>query len=103
MSTSRAALLLLVLTAIPASAQPKGGQVQPDKVAVGTIYTGAVVEASFMVFEPGTDPKIKLDVTPPKFVKVLNKATHHQQFGAGNDFVCGTVEIAIDAAAAADH
>src|SRR4029078_7163441 len=85
-----------------AAAQPKTGKVQPDKIAVGTVYTGATAEASFMVFEAGTDPKIKFEVTAPKFVKVLAKEARHQQFGPGNDFVCGTVEIAIDTAAAGD-
>jgi hypothetical protein len=95
-------LVALVLT-VPAVAQPKGDSVQPDKIAVGTVYTGATVEASFMAFEPGTDPKIKFEVKAPKFVKVLNKETHYQQFGKGNDFVCGTVEIAIDTTAAGEH
>jgi hypothetical protein len=96
-------LIVLALAVAPAVAQPKAGTVQPDKIAVGTVYTGSTVEASFMAFEPGTDPKIKFEVTAPKFVKVLNKDTQHQQFGPGNDFVCGTVEIAIDTAAAAEH
>jgi hypothetical protein len=100
MTSYRTAVLLLALFAGPASAQPKGGDVQPDRIAVGTVYSGATVEASFLVFEPGTDPKIMMRVTAPKFVKVLNKAIHHQQFGAGNDFVCGTVELAIDTSAA---
>ena len=90
-----AVLLIGTLTGT-AAAQPKGGQVQPDQLPLGTVYTGATVEASFMVFEPGTDPAIKLDVTAPKFVKVLNKETHYQQFGPGNDFVCGSVSFAVD-------
>src|SRR5258708_29428420 len=102
-ATRRVALLCLAVVSVPAAAQPKAGQIQPDKIAVGTIYTGAIVEASFMVFEPGTDPKIKMEVTAPKFVKVLTKGTHHQQFGPGNDFVCGTVEFAIETAAAGDQ
>jgi hypothetical protein len=100
---SRSCLVAALAFTVPALAQPKGGQVQPDKIAVGTVYTGATVEASFMAFEPGTDPKIKFEVTAPKFVKVLNKETRFQQFGKGNDFICGTVEIAIDTAAAAEH
>ena len=39
---------------------------------------------------------VRLDVTAPEFVTVIGKRTHAQQFGAGNNFVCGTVEIAID-------
>lgn len=103
MSPSRPVVLLALVLAVPITAAPKAGKVQPNKIAVGTVYTGATVEASFLVFEPGTDPKIKFEVTAPKFVKVLGKDTHHQQFGAGNDFVCGTVELAIDTSAAADH
>jgi hypothetical protein len=97
------AFVAAMLAASPAIGQPKAGKVQPDKIAVGTVFTGATVEASFMVFESGTDPKIKFEVTAPKFVKVLGKNTHYTQFGPGNDFVCGTVEIAIDTAAAAGH
>jgi hypothetical protein len=98
----RAVPLLLVLATAPAVAQPAAGKVNPDRIDVGTVYTGATVEASFQVFEPGTDPKIKFEVTAPKFVKVLSKDTRYEQFGKGNDFVCGSVEIAIDTAAAAD-
>jgi hypothetical protein len=101
MSPTRILLAALVLAA-PAAAQPKAGKVQPNKIAVGPVYTGATVEASFLVMEPGTDPKIKFDVTAPKFVKVLTKDARHQQFGPGNDFVCGTVEIAIDTSVAGD-
>src|SRR4051794_30973310 len=99
MSPARVLLFALALVA-PAAAQPRAGKVTPNKIAVGPVYVGATVEASFMAFEPGTDPKIQFDVTAPKFVKVLNKDVRHQQFGPGNDFVCGTVEIAIDTAAA---
>src|SRR5262249_30742799 len=74
----------------------------PDKLVLGTVYTGAIAEASFMVFDAGTDPKIKLEVTAPKFLKVIHKETHHQQFGAGNDFICGSIEIAIDTSAPGD-
>jgi hypothetical protein len=96
MSRAPLAALLLVALAGPATAQPTGGQVQPDRLPLGTVYTGATVEASFMVFEAGTDPDIKMEVKAPKFVKVLKTGTHHQEFGPGNDFVCGTVELAVD-------
>ncbi len=102
MKPLRAALFLFVLSAGRASAQPTRGDVQPDRISFGTLYTGAVVEASFMIFEPGNDADIMLGVTVPDFVKVLNKATHAQQFGLGNDFVCGTVEITIDTTAAGE-
>ena len=95
-----AVALLLTCSANQLLAAPNNGDVQPDRIAFGTVYTGATVEASFMVFEAGTEANIKLDVTAPKFVKVLNKSTHYQQFGKGNDSVCGSVEIAIDTTSA---
>ena len=100
MTPFRTAALFLLLTAGTTASQPKGGEVQPDRIAFGTVYTGVTVEASFMLFEPGTDPKLALQVTAPKFVKVLRTAVHIQEFGKGNHFVCGTVEIAIDTKAA---
>jgi hypothetical protein len=93
-------ILFLLIAASPAFAQPKGGEVQPDKIAFGTVHTGSIVEASFMMLEPGTDPKIPLTVTAPKFVKVLSKSTLARQYGPGNDFIAGSVEIAIDTTAA---
>jgi hypothetical protein len=102
MTPFRTAALVLVLSAGTTAAQPKGGDVQPNRIAIGTVYTGATVEASFMLFEPGTDPKLALKVTAPKFVKILRTAVRTQEFGKGNHFVCGTVEIAIDTKAAAE-
>src|SRR5262245_28997677 len=64
------ALALFLFVAGPAAAQPKAGQVQPDKLDVGTIYVGATVEASFLIFEPGTDPTIAFSAEAPKFVKI---------------------------------
>jgi hypothetical protein len=99
----RTAVVLLVLTAGHAAAQPKAGQVQPDRIDFGAVYTGATVEASFLVFEPGHNVNnIALQVTAPKFVKVRHTATHSQEFGPGNLFVCGTVEISLDTAAAGE-
>src|SRR5437773_1815597 len=102
MTSFRTAVLLLALTALPASAQPKGGEVQPDRIDFGTVFTGTTVEASFLVFEAGTDPKIKFEVTAPKFLKVLSKSTHAQQFGPGNNFIGGSVEFILDTSAAAE-
>ena len=96
------ALVALLLLAVPLAAQPRAGKTQPDKIALGTVYTDATVEASFLVYEPGTDPKIKFEVTAPKFVKVVNKSADARQFGKGNDFVAGTVELALDTSAAGD-
>lgn len=102
MTPFRTAAFFLLLTVGTTAAQPKGGQVQPDRIAVGTVYTGATVEASFMLFEPGNDTTLALKVVAPKFVKVLRTAVRTQEFGKGNQFVCGTVEIAIDTKAAAE-
>lgn len=98
MSPFRAAAILVFALTGPCLAQPKTGEVQPDRLDFGTIYPGAIVEASFMVFERGLDKNIELSVAAPPFVKVLNKETHAQQFGAGNDFICGSIEIAMDVA-----
>jgi hypothetical protein len=92
----------LVAVAVPASAAPVVGQVQPDSLPFGTLHTGAVAEGSFMIFAPADDPKPKIKVDAPKFVTVLNTGTHAQQFGPGNDFTCVSVEVAIDAAKAGD-
>jgi len=96
------ALLVLALSAVPAVAQPKANDVQPDRIPFGTVYAGATVEGSFQVFEPGNDAGIPLAVEAPKFVKLRHKATHAQQFGPGNDFIVGSVEFALDTSAAGD-
>lgn len=89
-------LLLLAVCASPVLAQPKTGQAQPDRLAIGTVYTGAIVEASFLVYEAGKNAAIKLEVKAPKFVKVLKKTTEAREFGKGNDFVYGLVELSLD-------
>ena len=94
--------LLLALATAPAVAQPTANEVQPDRIPFGTVYAGAIVEGSFLVFEPGKDADVPFAVTAPKFIQVRHKATHVQQFGAGNDFVCGTVEFALDTSAPGD-
>lgn len=98
-----AAVLTLALTALPAFGQPKAGQVQPDRIPIGVVHVGAIVEASCMVFEPGKDSNIPFSVvTAPKFVTVRHTGTHHHQYGPGNDCVCGTIEFSIDTSAAGD-
>ncbi len=79
----------------------KGPEVHPDRLAFGTVYTGATVEASFRVSEPGDDANIKLAVTAPEFVKVL-KAIRPPQLGLDADNIEGIVEIAIDTASAGE-
>jgi hypothetical protein len=78
------------------------GQVQPDRIAFGNVYTGATVEASFMVLERSDNKNIKFEVTAPKLVKVIKKSTDTQEYGPGNKFVRGSVEIAIDTSAAGE-
>jgi hypothetical protein len=98
-----ALILVLLLFACPAFAQPKLGEPQPDCLHLGVVYVGATVEASFAVRETGDDPKIQFDVRAPKFVKVLHKSTEVQQFGAQNKpIVWGSVEIGIDTTAAGE-
>src|SRR2546426_12738822 len=101
MTSFRTAALLLALTALPAYAQPDSGKVQPDRIDFGTVYTGTTIEASFLVFEAGTDPKIKFEVTAPEFLKVLGKTTHAQQVGPGHNFIGGSGGCTPDTPAAA--
>src|SRR5437667_2319567 len=55
-----------------------------------------------MVLDRGDDKSIKFEVTAPKFVKVIKKSVDTQQYGPGNNFVRGSVEIAIDTSAAGE-
>lgn len=99
MSLSRPTTSVLVALVLPAAAmaQPKSGDHIPDRLPVGTVYVGSVVEASFVVFEAGDTVKgVKLEVDPPPFVKVIDKKTSLREYGPGNEFVAGSVTIAID-------
>jgi hypothetical protein len=87
---------------VQASTKPKANDVQPDRLPLGTVYTGAIVEGSFLLLETGTDTNIPFSVSAPKFVKVGRTATYHQEFGSGNDFICGTVEFAVDTSTSGD-
>jgi hypothetical protein len=99
MKPLRLAILVLVSCAGGARAQPMSGHVQPDRIAFGNVHTGATVQASFMVLQPGDDNKIKLEVKAPRFVQVIRKSSDTQEYGPGNKFVRGSVEIAIDTSA----
>ncbi len=96
------AVLIIAFSAAPAVAQPKAGDIQPDRIPFGTVYAGALVEGSFQAYEPGSDADIPLTVKAPKFVKLQYQATHAQQFGPGNNFIVGSVEFALDTSAAGD-
>jgi hypothetical protein len=96
MKTFRWITILALFSAGQAAAQPKAGQVQPDRLDLGTVHVGATVEASFMVMTPGKDAKAKFEVTAPAFVKVLRTTTDTQEYGPGNAFVRGSADLAID-------
>lgn len=91
-----AALLLVALLVRPGHAQPRVGDVQPDQLELGTVYVGATVEASFLVYEDGQDTTIPFTVTAPRGVKILNKLVEAREFGPGNKRVGGSVEYALD-------
>jgi hypothetical protein len=99
MTRFRLAVLVLLLGGGGARGQPMSGQVQPDRIAFGNVHTGATVEASFVVFERGDDKRIKFEVTAPRGVRVIGKSIDTQEYGPGNKFVRGSVEIAIDTSA----
>jgi hypothetical protein len=98
MTATRSAVLLVVLSAGPVAAQPKVGQAQPDRLPLGTLHVGATAEASVMVWAAGNNANAPVQVTAPKFVKVLGTSTEPCQIANAN-FVLGTVEVAIDTSA----
>jgi hypothetical protein len=100
MKTFRFVTILAFVSAGEAAAQPRPGQVQPDRIPFGTVHVGATAEASFMVLTPGKDAKTRLEVTAPAFVKVLRTTTDTQEYGRGNTFVRGSVEVALRTAKA---
>src|SRR5262249_40729515 len=103
MTSYRIAVLVFLLSACPTAAQPKAGVPQPDRLHVGTVYVGAVVEASFLIREEGKNLDIKLEVEVPKFVRMLKKWNEIKEYGPTNtDFVVGNIEFAIDTAVAGE-
>jgi hypothetical protein len=91
-----ALLLLVSLFAARVNGQPKVGQVQPDRIVFDKVYSGATVEASFLVFAaPNADGNTKFAVTAPPYVKVLRKDTDISTAGGGQ-FLRGSVEFALD-------
>lgn len=81
-----------------AGAPPVAGQVAPDSLPFGTLHTGGVAEGSFLVFAPPDDPKPKVKVEAPKFVKVLSTQTFTRDVAPGTVFNCIVVEVALDTA-----
>jgi hypothetical protein len=81
-----------------ASAAEPGAQ--PDCLHFGTVYDGRTVEASIMVLELGNDEKLKLDVSAPKFVKVVSTKKHVQKYQ--DDYVCATIMLTLDTSAVGD-
>jgi hypothetical protein len=82
-------------------ARPKPGNVQPDFIDFGTVYTGAIVEGSFMIFVPGKDTDRPFAVAAPPFVKVRGKSTQLRDHSLGK-VVGATVEFVLDTSAAGD-
>jgi hypothetical protein len=76
------------------------GESQPDRLHLGTVYVGAIVEASFLLRDASNNPDIQFDVLAPKFVTVLNKSKVVRQFGLQRPSVVGSVEIGIDTTSA---
>lgn len=81
-----------------AGAPPVAGQVAPDSLPFGTLHTGGVAEGSFLVFAPPDDPKPKVKIEAPKFVKVLSTQTFTRDVAPGTVFNCVVVEVALDTA-----
>jgi hypothetical protein len=98
----RLTILVLMLGAGSAGAEPMNGEVQPDRLSFGIVHTGATVEGSFMVLQRGKDKRLKFEVAVPKRVKVIKKDIDTRQYGPGNDYVRGSVEIAVDTSAAGE-
>src|SRR5262245_16957291 len=96
MTRFAAAFAFLLLGVAPVLAQPKPGTAQPDRLPFGTVYTGALVEGSLLVFEPGKNPDILIAVAAPEFIKLGRPTTEARQFGPGRDFICGSVEFTLD-------
>jgi hypothetical protein len=94
-----AALLFVACSLVPAFAQ-KGTTIQPDHLPFGTVYTGAIVEGSFLVITPGKDTKVPFTVTAPKFITVRGKDTYTRQSDDAKDFLYGSFEFVVDTAAA---
>jgi hypothetical protein len=79
-----------------ATAQPKAGELQPDRLSFGTVHVGATLQAGFMVLTPGNDANTKFEVAAPPFVKVLRTDVSTQEYGPGNAFVRGSVDLVVD-------
>lgn len=89
------ALFALLLFSATSAAQPVSGEVQPDRLDFGTVYHGALLEGSFLVYEAGTDTNIKFEVDAPSTIQIIQKSMDTNEYGPGKDFVRGTVEFAI--------
>jgi len=89
------ALLAILFFSATSAAQPTSGQVQPDRLDFGTVYRGALLEGSFLVYEAGTDTNIKFEIDAPPTIQIIQKSKDTNQYGPGKDLVRGTVELAI--------
>jgi hypothetical protein len=72
------------------------GQHQPDWLPLGTVCTGATLEASFAVFARSDDAKkVRVLVKAPPFVKVLHKSVLDREFYEGDERVKGVAGIVV--------
>src|SRR5579859_2966810 len=93
----RAIRTMALLVAVPTSiclcpqliqAQPADGQWQPDRVSLGTVYVGAMVEASVRVLIRGEDSAgVETRVSPPPFLRVTQTRIGTQTYGNSGTFI----------------
>ncbi len=93
-------ILSALLASSTAPAQPKPGQVQPDRLPLGVLRVGAIAEASLRIFVEGDDPKgLVPNIKAPAAVKVLKEHVGVENFGK-EDIIVYDVVLAIDTAKA---
>ena len=72
------------------------GQPQPDWLPLGTVCTGATVEASFAVYARSDDAKkVRVRVKAPPFVKVLHTSVIDRDFYEGDERIKGVAGIVV--------
>jgi hypothetical protein len=81
---------------LPLPVEGLANQHQPDRLPLGTVCTGATVEASFMVLATGDDPKkVALTIEAPRFVKVYDKKVIDRKVHDGDNWVKGVAGIVV--------
>ena len=70
---------------------------QPDRIALGTIHVGAIVEASVRIYICGEETSgIKVTASPPPFLKVKQTQLGTQDFGNLGTFIYCDVFVALN-------